>query len=131
MKKTAQPLQKRWKPALWLLNPTAKFGSGQDLSLATYSQVNPFVILFSKKSSPFTSPYTSINSSFFYEKTILPSFSLNNDAYIAFKTKVTPNGADNSFYFGWMRLIIGQNEITFDKAAYRINTALKAGQIKD
>ena len=112
-------------------NCTAKFSSGQDLSLATYSQANPFVILFSKKSSSFTSPFTSIYSSFFYEKTIQPSFSLNSDAYVAFKIKATPNGADNSFYFGWIRIIVGQNEITFDKVAYRLNNALKAGQIKD
>ena len=89
---------------------------------------NPYFVL-SKKSAPYTSPFTSITSNVIFSggTSFTPQFSLNSDSYMAFRyTTGSATGAVN--YYGWIHVIVSQNEVTFDKYAYQKNFPIKMGQ---
>ena len=88
----------------------------------------------SKKVSPYTAAYTSINSSitgspFFSGAAFTPQFTLNSDAYLGFYCSIN-QGTFSTPYYGWVHIIVGQNNITFDKYAYQRDAPIKAGQEK-
>ena len=112
-------------------NCIAKYKFGDGILSPAFTATNPLVLMFSKKSSPFNNPYTSINTSFFFQNTIQPLYTSGDDAYIAFRTTATPNIPSPIYYFGWIHVIVYQNQITFDKAAYRLGSFLDAGKLDD
>jgi hypothetical protein len=110
-------------------NVVVKFNKGDELPANFSAFVNLF-LLASKKISPYTSTYSSINTTISpspFTYAITPQFSLNSDGYVAFILS-TYSASTTVNYHGWLHIIIGQNEITFDKYAYQKAVVLKAGQ---
>jgi hypothetical protein len=109
-------------------NALTKFTSGDEIPTNIASSGSLYLAI-SKKSTPYTSPYTSINSTVNISggAPITPQFSQNNDGYIAFKY-TTYSATSTVNYYGWIHVILTQNEITFDKYAYQKDFPIKVGQ---
>ncbi len=108
-------------------NSLIKYGFGDVIPLTGFSiSSSPFYLQASKKPSPYTTAYVAINSSFLYSGlTIQPQFSINQDAYIGFRLPVS---SSNSYFYGWIHVIIGVNTIKIDNIGYVFNKGIKAGE---
>ncbi len=110
-------------------NALTKYKNGYEMP-SNINSTGTFYFAISKKSTPYTSPYTSINSTVIISgstATITPQFSQNSDGYIVFKySKYTATSTVN--YYGWIHVILSNNEITFDKYAYQKDFPIKVGQ---
>ena len=111
----------------------SKFNSGDLIPITSTSQSFAFITV-GKKANPYTSSFTSINSSisgspFNSGVAYTPQFALNTSAYIGFILSLNTNG-NYTNYYGWIKITIGQNDITFDNYAYQLANEIKAGQEK-
>ncbi len=105
-----------------------KLSKGADFPEGYTYTGNPYFVI-SKKSAPYTSPFVSITSNVTFSSgtSFTPQFSLASDGYMAFKhTTGSATAAVN--YYGWIHVIVSQNEITFDKYGYQKDFPIKIGQ---
>jgi hypothetical protein len=109
------------------LSVVIKYNKGNEIPLNIFYTGGYF--MFAKKTPPYSNPYTSINSLIVLNggNSFTPQFSLNSDGYMAFKYSTT-TGPSAINYYGWIHVIIGQNEVTLDKYAYQKDFPIKIGQ---
>jgi hypothetical protein len=99
-----------------------------------FTQFNYAVMCMSKASTPYTSPYTSITgtingSPYPLSTTFTPSFLLGKDGYIAFNYFTTVDNLKVNYY-GWIHVIINQNDIYFDNYSYSKSKDIVIGALK-